>query len=204
MSKFFKQKNTGRQILSLSKGFTLVETLVAISIFTVSLLGMMSVLGSSIANTSYAKQKMLATYLAQEGIEYVRNMRDTYILYPANGGWSGGNSFQSKLISCKDGNNNACGVNSSVLTTNSQFIIQCGSGTQCNLNVNTNGSYSINHSSGTDSGFVRKVWMTGADGLSTVTSADEEVKIFSNVSWTQRSGNYSITFSENLFNWVGL
>ena len=65
MRKLLKQKNTG---------FTLVETLVAISIFTISILGMLSVLASSIANTTYAKQKMVATYLAQEGIEYIRNI----------------------------------------------------------------------------------------------------------------------------------
>lgn len=69
----------------INKGFTLVETLVAISIFTVSLLGIMSVLASGISNTSYAKQKMVASYLAQEGIEYVRNMRDTAVLYPPSG-----------------------------------------------------------------------------------------------------------------------
>ena len=62
-------------------GFTLVETLVAISIFSVSIVGLMSVLGSGISNTNYAKQKITAYYLAQEGIEYVRNMRDTEVLY---------------------------------------------------------------------------------------------------------------------------
>ena len=80
MQKFFKQKNGG---------FTLVETFVAISIFTVSLLGIISVLASNIANISYAKQKMTATYLAQEGIEYVRNIRDTDALtYGGSAGWS--------------------------------------------------------------------------------------------------------------------
>src|SRR3989344_5252969 len=80
MKKLFKQKN---------KAFTLVETLVAISIFTVSLLGIMSVLASGISSTNYAKQKMIASYLAQEGIEYVRNIRDTNVLYSVNGGWNG-------------------------------------------------------------------------------------------------------------------
>jgi hypothetical protein len=30
----------------------------------------------------------------------------------------------------------------------------------------------------------------------------DEVRILSTVSWTQGSGSYSVTFSENLFNWV--
>ena len=72
MIKFFKQKN---------KGFTLVETLVAISIFTMSILGLLSTLSRGVTDTSYAKQKMVASYLAEEGIEYLRNQRDNYVLY---------------------------------------------------------------------------------------------------------------------------
>jgi type II secretory pathway pseudopilin PulG len=75
----------------LTTGFTLVETLVSISIFTMSILGLMSVLASGISDSNYAKQKMTAEYLAQEGIEYVRNIRDTNVLYNTSGaqvGWT--------------------------------------------------------------------------------------------------------------------
>lgn len=75
----------------LFSGFTLVETLVAISIFTMSILGLMSVLASGISNTGFAKKKMQATYLAQEGIEYVRNQRDTFVL--EKGGQAGWEEF---------------------------------------------------------------------------------------------------------------
>ena len=75
--------------IKFNRAFSLLETLVAISIFTVSLLGIMSVLASSISSTSYAKQKMVATYLAQEGIEHTRNLRDTSVLSSASraNGW---------------------------------------------------------------------------------------------------------------------
>lgn len=93
MQKFFRQKNRGPapyEAKGFRSGFTLVETLVAISIFTVSLLGIMSVLASNIANTNYAKQKITAEYLAQEGIEYARNKRDTNVISAADGqtGWT--------------------------------------------------------------------------------------------------------------------
>ncbi len=72
-------------------GFTLLETLVALSIFTVSLIGIISILASGISATSYVKQKLTAEYLAQEGIEYARNQRDNAMLYQQSvGGW---NSF---------------------------------------------------------------------------------------------------------------
>ena len=58
---------------------------------------------------------------------------------------------------------------------------------------NNNGSYDIN-ASGTDSGFTRKIQI---NQLNT-----DEMKASSIVSWTQGSGSYSITFSEDLFNWI--
>ena len=69
-----------------------METLVAISIFSVSILGLMSILASGISNTNYVKQKVMASYLAQEGIEYIRNMRDNAVLYTSGGNW---NSFRN-------------------------------------------------------------------------------------------------------------
>ncbi|MEK7106542.1 MAG: type II secretion system protein, partial [Patescibacteria group bacterium] len=75
-------------LLKLNKkntGFTLVETLVSLSIFSVSVILFMSVLGSGITDTNYAKQKIVAGYLAQEGIEYMRNMRDNNVLYDPMG-----------------------------------------------------------------------------------------------------------------------
>src|SRR3990167_10563893 len=107
MQKIFLQKNKGFTPTPVSsktgvdlrskRGFTLVETLVAISIFTVSILGLLSVLSGGISDTSYAKKKIIASYLAQEGIEYIRNMRDNYVLYPSNGTW---NNFKAKLSPC--------------------------------------------------------------------------------------------------------
>ncbi len=93
MSKFYKQKNRGFTrtpkfgVTPKGGGFTLVETLVAVSIFSLSILGLMSILASGVSNTNYAKQKMTASYLAQEGIEHARNIRDTHVLYDASSGW---------------------------------------------------------------------------------------------------------------------
>lgn len=132
------------------QGFTLVETLVAVSIFSMSIVVLMSVLGGGISDTQYAKEKMMAGYLAQEGIEYARNVRDTNVLYDVSpqDGW---NAF--KLLS-----------NSDITPSN---------------NV---------------SGFTRTVTKTAVN--------TNEVKVTSEVEWTQKSGTFNITLTENLFNWV--
>ena len=153
MIKFFKSIRHGRRQEAEQAGFTLLETLVAVAIFTLSILGIMSVLGSGISTTSYAKDKMAAAYLAQEGIECIRNTRDNYFLYTGTTGldWDDFVSLDMASIGafCPD-------------SANPQFTRQ----------------------------------------LSKVVVSSNEMKIFSTVSWTQGSGSYQITFSENLFNWV--
>ncbi|MFA6353356.1 MAG: prepilin-type N-terminal cleavage/methylation domain-containing protein [Candidatus Paceibacterota bacterium] len=140
----------------LNKGFTLVETLVAISIFTMSILGLMSILASSISDINYAKQKIAASYLAQEGIEYVRNLRDTAIISSVDGtGWT---TFKALLPPSSD----------------SSFYPPDGS---------------------TFPNFTRTISVD-------TTFGPDEIKITSDVSWTQGSGDKHIIFSENLYNWT--
>lgn len=60
-----------------NSGFTLIETLVALSIFTTSILAIMSVTPGGISAVNLAKNKTTASYLAQEGLDLVRAYRDT-------------------------------------------------------------------------------------------------------------------------------
>ncbi len=191
MKKFFKQKNRGFTrtpkfgVTPKGGGFTLIETLVAISIFTVSILGLLAVLSQGISDTGYAKKKIIAEYLAQEGIEYIRNMRDTYVLYTIPGGWT---AFKADIAPC--GLPDKCGFDNTLLSPD--VFVCANQEEQCKL-FEDNGNYNTN-SLGDDSGFVRTIYTDpiGQDGI----------KIFSTVSWTQGSGERSITFSENLFNWA--
>lgn len=63
-------------------GFTLIETLFAIMIFSAALISLMIIASRGIAATAVAQQETVAHYLAQEGLETVRNIRDTNILVP--------------------------------------------------------------------------------------------------------------------------
>src|SRR3989338_7587789 len=54
-------------------GFTLVETLVAITILVVGVLGPLNVATRGITDGFYAKNQITAIYLAQEGLDLVNN-----------------------------------------------------------------------------------------------------------------------------------
>jgi type II secretory pathway pseudopilin PulG len=66
-------KNT----FSHSKGFTLIETLVAILILMMSVAAIMGLIGNILNATRDARLLVTADYLLQEGVEYVRNNRDS-------------------------------------------------------------------------------------------------------------------------------
>ena len=61
---------------SAQRGFTLVETLIAIAILLIAVVGPISLIGDALHKLYYAKDQMIAINLAQEGIEVVRQRRD--------------------------------------------------------------------------------------------------------------------------------
>ncbi len=63
--------------LTQKRGFTLVEAMVAISILSLAVTGPLVIASKGLDSAIYAKDQITAFYLAQEAIEYVRNVRDT-------------------------------------------------------------------------------------------------------------------------------
>ena len=68
-----------------NQGFTLIETLVAISILVVAIVAPMSLATQSLSSAFYARDQVTAFHLAQEAIEAVRSIRDGNILKNAYG-----------------------------------------------------------------------------------------------------------------------
>lgn len=66
--------------LPASFGFTLIETLVAITVLTTAIVAPMSLAARALASAFYARDQVAAFHLAQEAIEAVRNIRDNNIL----------------------------------------------------------------------------------------------------------------------------
>jgi len=73
-------------------GLTLIETLVAISVLMVAVSGALSLSNQSLQSANYAKDQITAFYLAAEGIEGIRSVRDANLI--------GGSNWLSNLGPC--------------------------------------------------------------------------------------------------------
>jgi prepilin-type N-terminal cleavage/methylation domain-containing protein len=59
------------------KGFTLLEMLISVMIITIAVLPIYQAVFKYTKNTQLERENFIASYLCQEGIEFIKNMRDT-------------------------------------------------------------------------------------------------------------------------------
>lgn len=176
---------------SSTAGFTLVETLVALSIFTFSIIGLISMTASGINNTNYAKNKVTAAWLASEGVEMVRNIRDTTVLGSATG-WS--EFLSGPIATCMPANGSGCMIDAKNLA-----VSVCGGsaigGCDPLRRTSTGSAVRYFDYSGSEvTGFTRTIVVTQL--------SPDEIQIDSTVSWPQGTGpDKEVSVRENLFNW---
>lgn len=173
-----------------SRGFSLFETLVAIFILLLAVTGSMSLTQKSLSSSYYSRDQVIASFLAQDAVEYIRSIRDkNTITSLATGTLS---PWMTGLSTC-------IGSTCKIDTTKdySTGITSCVSGS-CPLYFNsTNGAYTHDTSGTVLSRFSRSVTMTYVTG-----SSNQEISIVVTVKW--KTGSFSIqTFQvrENLTNW---
>lgn len=167
------------------KGFTLVETLVAISILMISIIGPMYSVFQAVQTTYIARDQLIATALAQEGVEYVRHHRDNnYLFNLANPsstvGWLNG------LAPCQ--NASTCMVD--ITAGESTPPVSC-SGTCSPLMLSGTSIYAY---AGTPTRFTRTVNIRDVN--------PNESVVTSTVTWTNSRIPFSITVTEDLYNWL--
>ncbi len=68
----------------MKKGFTIIESLVAIAILATVIMGASSAVQSGLSSYIFSKDQIVAFYLAQEGFEQLRNIRDENALNSRN------------------------------------------------------------------------------------------------------------------------
>lgn len=74
-----KLKIENKKISSHKGGFTLVEAMFAIFILTFVVVGLMTVVSSSLYSARYAKQEITMNFLIQEALDGIRNDRDNKV-----------------------------------------------------------------------------------------------------------------------------
>ncbi|MCF7834098.1 MAG: type II secretion system GspH family protein [Candidatus Pacebacteria bacterium] len=194
-------------------GFTLVETLVSLAIFSLSIIAVLIFISDGISNIGYAKSKITASYLAQQGIEEVRNMRDTYLLHTEGGAQVGWNDFLTDMDPCTNDSGGGSRSQKCYIVSEDVFnaegknnelasIETCSNAICPNLIKHDSGYYGYNVN-GVDSGYNSSISIerisSDSGGESSVIN---EIKVYSTISWLQKEQLKSITFTSNLLNWI--
>ncbi|MDB5254035.1 MAG: seg [Parcubacteria group bacterium] len=174
-------------------GFTLVETLVAISVLLLSVTGAFSAARNGIISATYSKDQVIAFYLAAEAVEEIRNIRDTNGLNPSHPGWLTGIAAQAS-DPCYFGK--VCTIDIVNTDVNGNpTIATCsgGSGTCPVLKLDpTYGFYG--YSAGwKDTIFNREIKLKQINA--------DEVSILVSVIWKKGVVNRTFNIRENIFNW---
>lgn len=158
------------------KGFTIIESIVAIFFLTIGIIGISTLISSFFNPLSFTSNRLVAAYLAQEGIEIIRNIRDTNLLEEEN--WDNG------LIS----------GNWEVDYTEIQQLKYCSHPCESHnlsyLKIDDNGFYSYRE--GTQSKFKRLINLQKSGDIL-------EVKV--TVFWQEKGRSYQLTAQENFYNW---
>jgi len=160
---------------------TIIETLVAISILLIALAGPLTISANGLESSLYGRDQITASYLAQEGIEYVRNVRDTDTL-------TGASSWVSNLAPCisSNGSMQYCNINTYIGDPTS--AIRLCSGQVCPpllLDSNTD----------------LYQYTAGVPVMKDSSGNWIEYDVISKVVWTSPLPNNVVTLSEDIYNW---
>lgn len=158
--------NLKSYILNPERGFSLLETLVALAVLTSAVMGPMSLASTSIRSASISHNNVAASFLAEEGLEIVRARRDNSIYSGA--GWMG------DLGECATQD---CLVDA--FASSPADILRPCSGACPPIKYDpTNGTFQ--HTTGNDTIFTRVI------NIIPVGAGDKEVRVNVTVTWRER------------------
>ncbi|MFH1036582.1 MAG: prepilin-type N-terminal cleavage/methylation domain-containing protein [Patescibacteria group bacterium] len=175
-----------------SAGFTILEVIAAIFIISIGIVALINVIPSLSSGMSINSSRFTAAYLAQEGIEIVRNIRDGNLLEAYNRGDS--TPWDEGLTNCGSG----CEIDYHCVTVENPDTTD-PAGHNCFGIYGTEGHFLkidsanfYNYFSGNDTKYKRKITITGE-----VNDAIVSVLIL----WEDRGKNYQFSVQEKLYQW---
>lgn len=193
-------RTSNNMIFRRTKGFTLIETLIAVTVLMSAVVGPLVLASKGLSASSYARDQVTAYYLAQEALEVVRSIRDDNSLN--SDAWDSGitascsptaaaspcviDAFltgSARLIPCPGSTSDACPTlqQKDDETTGLRYYYQTSKGV------------------GTDSIFKRVLSVTFPD--STVPNNTSEAILSVVVTWQSGTISRTLTLNENMFDW---
>ena len=161
----------------MQRGFTLIEVLVAIFIITVGAGGTIALIQKTLSFTSNAALQLRASYLAQEGMEIVRNIRDTNFIKIHKG--VEGSNWDDGLTECETGCQADYTYNA--LIAYEDTLLQLASGI-------------YSYTASKDSLFKRRITI--------IKQGNNKMDILVEVLWEERGRSHNVTAATELYNWL--
>jgi len=155
-------------------GFTLMEVIIAIGIITTALVVSVALITFSLSGIRGGKSKIIAAGLAQEGIEIVRNIRDS--------NWISGKRSPSNW-------RDDLGAGYWRVQYNQASLL---SFSNTPLKIDSNGFYQYN--SGSTTKFYRRI------GIEYI--GNNQIKVVSEVTWQEQGRNQNLQLEDRLYNWL--
>ncbi len=153
------------------KGQTLIETMVALSVLMVGMMGILGLLSRSFAISNLVSDSYTATYLAAEGIEVTKNLLDHNVMKLASTEWNAGFAINGEYE----------------VDSTSQILVSSVGGCRILFDANTN-LYGC--SLGTPTKFRRKIVVESIDS--------NHLKINSIVTWSTSGGITGVPISSEI------
>lgn len=180
-------------------GFSLVETLVAVSLLLIIIVGPMTISAKSAKSSTFATEQIQAFFLAQEGLELAQKARDDLSLKYFAGTeltpWTKFTDINGVYKFCFNGT--GCGLQWGLVDGELAVPINCNvSATACKLYLGSSGRSWFTHSgASSDDKFTRKIYFS-------TNNATREVSVRSVVTWRTGSivADQKVELDTYLFN----